>query len=110
MATEKSTDGVQPAAIDSKFPFLGTPEWLQSFSQAPIKFYATAWNEALGFTARALQDQADYVRTLAACADSAEALKCHGEFARKSWARSCDEGSKVFDAVRANFASASQGK
>ena len=110
MATENSTDGVQPAAINSTFPFLETPELMKSFSQAPVKFYATAWNGVLGLAARALQDQADYVRKLAECADPAEALKCHGEFARKSWARSCEEGSKVFDTVRANFASASQGK
>lgn len=110
MTTEKVTAGAQAEAINFKFPFLANPEWLKSFSETPIKFHTTAWNGALGYTAACLQDQADYLKKLAECADPAETLKCHGEFARKSWARSCGEGSRILDIVRANVSSALPGK
>ena len=103
MTTEKVT-GPEFLATNGKLPFLTNPEWAKSVSEGPLKFYTSAWKEALGFTASCFETQAEYVRKLSQCSDPAEALKCHAEFAQKSWVRSCDEGAKLLDNVRTNLA------
>lgn len=99
--TETTTNAAQPSF---NLPF-ANPEWLKQFTDAPAKFYSSAWNQLLGLSASYLQDQADYVKKLSQCTDPAEALKCHGDFAKKSWAHSCDESSKILDTIRTNFSS-----
>jgi hypothetical protein len=110
MANEKQFTSEQSAAINSQFPFAASPEWLKSFTDAPIKFCGTAWKETLGYTASCLQDQADYVKKLSGCKDPAEALKCQWEFAQQSWIRSSDGASKFMDALRRNAWSGPAGK
>jgi len=110
MTSEKPAMAGQWAAINSKFPFLASPEGLRSFTEAPIKFCGTAWKETLGFAASALQDQAEYVKMLADCKDATEVLKCQWEFAQRSWIRSSDGASKFMDALRRNGWSGSAGK
>jgi hypothetical protein len=104
---ETSMANGKATAINANFPFLANPEWLKSFAEGPVKFYATASKGALGLTASVLQDQADYVKKLAECADPADALKCQWEFAQKTWSRSSNEALKFFDTLRTNGASPS---
>jgi hypothetical protein len=105
MAAEKAI-GPESTAFDVKFPFFGNSEWVKSISETPMKFYISAWKEGLEYFASCLQDQAEYTRKLSQCTDPAEALKCHGEFAQKTWTRSRDEGAKILENVRTNFPSA----
>lgn len=74
-----------------------TPERLKSFNGGPQNLYAVVSKEALGFTASCLEDQADYLKKLAECANPAEALKCQLDFAQQFWSRSVGEASRVFD-------------
>lgn len=108
MMAEKATAPEFPM-MNGKFPYFTAPEWTKSASEGPLKFYTSAWKEALEFAAACLESQAEYSKKLARCADPAEALKCHAEFAQKSWARSCDEGAKLMDNLRTNFAAPSNG-
>ena len=110
MSNEKLATREQPATINPQFLFLGNPDWLNSFTEAPIKLYGTVWNETLGFAASCLQDEADYVKKLAGCKDVTEALKCQWEFAQQSWIRSSDRVSKFMGALRRNGWSGSAGK
>jgi Phasin protein len=110
MANDKAATGEQPATANPQLPFLAGPEWVKSFSEAPIKVYGAAWKETLGFTASALQDQANYVKKLAECRDAAEALRCQWEFAQQSWIRTSDGASKFMDALRRNGWSGPAGK
>ena len=72
------------------------PEWLTT----PRVPYATVSRELLGFTASRLQDQADYLKRLADCADLTEMMKCHFEFAQQSWSRSVGEAGRVLEHLR----------
>jgi hypothetical protein len=110
MPNEKPLTGEQTAGRNSQAAFLAGPEWLKSFTDAPITLYGTAWKEMLGFAACALQDQADYVKKLADSKDAAEALKCQWEFAQQSWIRTSDRASKAMDALRRNGWSGPAGK
>lgn len=62
MAIENSVSGAEASATGLKFPSFSNAEWLKPFSEGPGKFYAAAWNEALGLTASHLQEQADTQR------------------------------------------------
>lgn len=86
-------------AAVSKFSF-ASPEWLKSFNVGPKNVHAATTKEALEFTASCLQDQAEYLKKLAECADPAEALKCQWDFAQQSWSRSLSEAWKIFDSLR----------
>ena len=77
-----------------------TPEWLKSFNGGPQNLYAVVSKEALGFTASCLEDQADYLKKLAGCANPAEALKRHLDFVQQFGSRSVGEASRVFDRLR----------
>ena len=77
-----------------------TPEWLKSFNGGPQTLYAAVSKEALGFTASCLEDQADYLKKLAECANPAEALKCQLDFAQQFWSRSVGEAPRAFDRLR----------
>ncbi len=106
-----AAENMETTSINVQFPFAANQQWLKSFPHAsPIAFYADAWKAAFGFTARHLQDQAEYAKTLAECATPIEVLKCHGDFAQKCWARSFGEGSKILDTLRTNVSSPVQGK
>ena len=84
------------------FPFLGNSEWLKSFGDAPAKLYATAAKDALSLTASLLQDQADYVKKLADCANPADAMKCQWEFTQKALSRSTEGASTFLNHLRTN--------
>ena len=84
---------------DTDFSF-ATPERLKSFNGGPQNLYAAVSKEALGFTASCLEDQADYLKKLAECANPAEALRCQLDFAQQFWSRSVGEASRVFDRLR----------
>jgi len=84
-----------------------TPEWLKSFNGGPQNLYAAVSKEALAFTAICLEDQADYLKRLAECANPAEALKCQLDFVQQSWSRSVGQASRAFDRLRAESSSAS---
>ena len=84
----------------STFSF-APPEWLKSFNGgAPKTPYAAVTKEVLGFTASRLQDQADYLQRLADCTDLTEVMKCHFDFAQRSWSRSWGEAGRVFEHLR----------
>ena len=106
MAIEENTDSAQSEAVSFKFLVPGSIQWMKSFSQVPTALFASKWKDALEFTACLLKDQAGYVTKLAECADPAQVLKCQAEFAQKSWARCCDEGSKIIESVRTKLSSA----
>ena len=76
------------------------PEWLSSFNNTPRVPYATVSKELLEFTASRLQDQADYLKRLADCADLTDVIKCHLDFAQQSWSRSVGEAGRVFEQLR----------
>jgi len=76
------------------------PHWLTSLNDVRRVPYAAVSKELLGFTASRLQDQADYLKRLADCADLAEMMKCHFEFAQQSWSRSVGEAGRVFEHLR----------
>ena len=76
------------------------PEWLSSFNNSPRVPYAAVSKELLGFTASRLQDQADYLKRLADCADLTEVIKCHFDFAQQSWSRSVGEAGRVFEQLQ----------
>jgi len=76
------------------------PQWLTSLNGTPRVPYAAVSKELLGFTASRLQDHADYLKRLADCADLAEIMKCHFEFAQQSWSRSVGEAGRVFEHLR----------
>lgn len=100
----KSASSGQSTWISPNTLLPGSSDWLQRSAQAPLKFYI----EALQFTARSLQDQADYVRKLSECSDPATAMKCHGEFMQQAWARSVKEGSKLFGTLQSSSPSSSE--
>lgn len=110
MAIENSVSGAEASAIGLKFPSFSNAEWLKPFSEGPGKFYAAAWNEALGLTASHLQEQADYAKALSECTDPAEAFKYSTEFVQNVWKRSYSDGSKFFESWRANLSSAAHSK
>ena len=83
------------------------PDWLKSFNGGPQNLYAAVSKETLAFTGSCLEDQADYLKKLAECANPAELLKCQLDFAQQSWSRSVGEASRVFDRLRAQSSSAS---
>lgn len=98
-----ATENTEATSINFQSPFSGNQEWLKSFPNVlPVKVCLATWHEALGFAALCLQDQADYIKSVAECANPADALKCNAEFARKSWARSFGDGSKILDPMRAH--------
>lgn len=99
----ENVTGPEFPPMNGKFPFFTTPEWTKPATEGPLKFYASAWKEALEFAAACLESQAEYSKNLARCAGPAEVLKCHAEFTQKSWARSCDESAKLLDNMRTNF-------
>ncbi|MGY3610230.1 MULTISPECIES: hypothetical protein [unclassified Bradyrhizobium] len=77
------------------------PELLRSFNEMQRKMSAVAAKEVLGFAASRLQDQADYLTSLAGCTSSSEALKCQWDFAQRSWSKSLIDGWKMFDTFNA---------
>jgi len=84
-------------------------DWLKPFTEAPAKFYAGFWKEALGLTARQLQTQTDYVKTLAACDTPLGLLSCNGDFVQKTlmnWSRGVDDG---LEALRRSASASTNG-
>jgi phasin protein len=106
MATSNSKRAAE-AASNSGPAFLDAIGWMKPLYGGPANVCGAAWSEAARLAASSLQDQADYMKKLSECTEPLEALKCHGEFVQRSWARCFEQGSRAFDALRTGTSASS---
>lgn len=83
-------------ALSQGFQFSYLPQF--EWSKKAIEVSATACAGALGFTAKRLQAQADFLQSLAGCNDLPELLKRQSDFRAAAWGAYASELSKVREA------------
>ncbi len=95
MADNKATVEAQQATTEFSFPFLLSPEWQKSLSEAPVRLYG----ELFSFTAKRLRAQADFVQGLADCGNPTDLVKRQADFFQSSWKTYLDEASKIWSST-----------